>query len=138
MEFIIGSVLALLVSAGTGALGMDRERAFYPTVLIVVASYYLLFAAVGSGGEPLLPELGLAALFVAPAVWGYRRNLWWVAAGLLAHGLMDGVHHLLVQNLGVPRSWPGFCMAYDLVAGAWLAGLLWQGRIGPRPVAQAA
>ncbi|WP_374436687.1 hypothetical protein [Inhella sp.] len=124
MELLIGSALALLVGIATHALGMDRERVFYPTVLIVVATYYLLFAAVGNGGEPLLPELAVAAFFIAAAVWGWRRNLWWVVAGLAGHGLMDAVHHLLVHNAGVPPSWPGFCMAYDLVAAAWLAWLL--------------
>ena len=118
MELLIGSTLALFLGAATSALGMDRERVFYPTVLIVVASSYLLFAAVGSSGEPLLPELGVAALFIALALWGWRRHLWWVVAGLAGHGLMDAVHPLLVHNPGVPRSWPGFCMAYDLLAAA--------------------
>ena len=47
---LIGTGLALAVAVGAGAAGLDRDRAFYPTVLIVVASYYDLFAVLG--GSP--------------------------------------------------------------------------------------
>jgi len=39
MAYVIGLVLALAVSAYASALGLDRDRAFYPTVLIVIALY---------------------------------------------------------------------------------------------------
>ena len=44
MPYVIGAVLAL--SAGLFAMwvGLDRDRAFYPTVMIVIALYYVLFA----------------------------------------------------------------------------------------------
>ena len=45
MPFVIGIVLALGVAALARFAGLDRDRAFYPTVLIVVASYSVLFAA---------------------------------------------------------------------------------------------
>jgi hypothetical protein len=32
-------------------VGFDRERVFYPTVLIVIASYYVLFASWKRLGE---------------------------------------------------------------------------------------
>ena len=44
MEYLIGVLLALAV-AGIGAgIGFDRDRSFAPVVLIVIASYYVLFA----------------------------------------------------------------------------------------------
>jgi hypothetical protein len=39
-------------------VGFDRERAFYPTVMIVIASYYVLFAAMWFD-PPLLVDRGL-------------------------------------------------------------------------------
>ena len=64
MGYAIGSLLALVVSFFANRSGFDRDRAFYPTVLIVVASYYVLFAAVGGTSQALLIELALMAIFV--------------------------------------------------------------------------
>jgi hypothetical protein len=41
MEYAIGIVLALVVSGGAALVGFDRDRAFYPTLLVVIASYYV-------------------------------------------------------------------------------------------------
>ena len=48
MEYLIGAGLALAVCAFALLAGFDRDRVFYPTLLIVVASYYILFAAMGA------------------------------------------------------------------------------------------
>ena len=37
---------------------------------------------------------------------------------------MDFFHHTLVQNGGVPRGWPGFCLAFDLTAALFVGGVL--------------
>jgi hypothetical protein len=34
MEYVIGVILTLAVAAFAAVIGFDRERAFYPTVLI--------------------------------------------------------------------------------------------------------
>ncbi len=41
MDYLIGLFLSLGVAALATIIGLDRERAFYPTVLIVIASYYV-------------------------------------------------------------------------------------------------
>ena len=51
MGYAIGIVLALCVSVFARVVGLDRDRAFYPTVLVVIASYYVLFAVMG--GHPV-------------------------------------------------------------------------------------
>lgn len=48
MEYLIGLGLALGVCAFAAALGFDRDRVFYPTMMRVIASYYILFAVMGS------------------------------------------------------------------------------------------
>lgn len=48
MAALIGLSLAFAVAIFGRIAGFDRDRAFYPTVLIVVASYYVLFAAVAA------------------------------------------------------------------------------------------
>jgi len=45
MPYMIGIVLSVGVALFASYVGFDRDRAFYPTVVIVVASYYVLFAA---------------------------------------------------------------------------------------------
>lgn len=121
MEYLVGAGLGLAVGAMATRVGFDRGRAFYPVVLIVVASYYDLFAVMG-GSLPALgfETLGLAA-FLAVAVLGFRTNLWWIVAALAAHGVLDLFHARLVDNPGVPSWWPAFCLTYDLTAAAWLA-----------------
>lgn len=39
--------LALAVSLFARFVGLDRDRAFYPTVMIVIAAIYGLFGAMG-------------------------------------------------------------------------------------------
>lgn len=124
MEFIVGVALALFVCFAAWLLGMDRDRVFYPTVLIVVASYYVLFAVIDGSHDVLQSEIAIAAVFTVVAVVGFKRNLWLVAAALAGHGVMDLFHHALVHNPGVPLAWPGFCMAFDLTAAVFVGSIL--------------
>jgi hypothetical protein len=116
--------IALVVSLSASAIGFDRERAFYPTVLIVIASYYGLFAVMGGSVKSLLYESVFIAAFIIAAILGFKLNLWFVVGALLTHGVFDFYHGHLMQNPGVPLWWPKFCLAYDTVAAAYLAGLL--------------
>ncbi len=43
LPFVVGIVLSAGVAWFARRVGLDRDRAFYPTVMIVVASYYVLF-----------------------------------------------------------------------------------------------
>ena len=129
MEYLIGAILAVSVSIFAAVVGLDRDRAFYPTVLTVVASYYGLFAVLGGSTEALVAESAVMVVFVAATVLGFRRNLWIVAAGLFAHGVFDFFHGGFIPNPGLPAWWPAFCMTYDVVAAACLGGLLRASRI---------
>jgi hypothetical protein len=121
MEYLIGLILAMAVAGLATVVGFDRERAFYPTVMIVIASYYVLFAAMGASGHTLIIEIAIASGFLLVAVLGFKRNIWLVVAALVGHGSFDFVHHLFIDNPGVPRWWPGFCLAFDGLLGAYLA-----------------
>jgi hypothetical protein len=124
VEYLIGVILAAAVCAFGMLAGFDRERVFYRTVLIVVATYYILFAAIGRSTPALMIESLVACAFLMLAVVGFKKNLWVIAAALCGHGVFDFFHHQFIQNPGVPVWWPGFCMAFDIVAGIFLAGLL--------------
>lgn len=124
MQYAIGTLLAFTVAGFARAFGLDRERSFYPVVLTVVASYYVLFAVMGGSGNVLLAEIGMACGFAVLAITGFRRSLWLVAAALVGHGIFDLLHPFVIRNTGVPLWWPGFCLAFDGIAGTWLALLI--------------
>jgi hypothetical protein len=65
--------------------------------------------------------LYMAIIVSLLAIVGFKKSLWFVAAALAGHGLFDLVHPLFIKNPGVPQWWPGFCVTFDAVAGAWLA-----------------
>lgn len=124
MEYIIGITLALFFCAATVALGMDRERVFYPAVVMTVASYYLAFSAGDGRAEVWLTEAAIAAVFIVGAILGFKRNPWIAVLALGGHGVMDAFHGHLVHNHGVPASWPGFCMTFDVTAAVIVALLM--------------
>jgi hypothetical protein len=124
MEYLIGIILAIAVCAFALITGFDRDRVFYSTMVIVVAHYYILFATMGASKTVLLAECAGAAAFMILAVVGFKRSLWIVAAALAGHGVYDFFHYLLIQDPSVPAWWPGFCMSFDVIAGAFLALLL--------------
>ena len=121
MAHVIGFLMALAAGAYATALRLDRDRAFYPTVMIVIAFYYVLLAVMGGSSRALIFESAIAAVFVLAASVGFRGSLWIVVAALAAHGAQDFVHARLVANPGVPAWWPAWCGAYDVAAAGYLA-----------------
>jgi len=127
---LIGMALALAVGLFARFVGLDRDRAFYPVVLIIVGSYYVLFAVMAGRTGDLLPEIMFFALFATAAILGFKSSLWIVAAGLAAHGIFDFVRDAFIAGAGIPAWWPGFCGAYDLAAAVLLAAFLISRRDG--------
>ncbi len=124
MEYLIGLILAAAVGVCATIIGFDRERAFYPTMLIVIASYYVLFAVIGAYPPTLIIEIIVAGGFLLFAILGFKVKLWLIVVALVGHGVFDFVHHLVIYNPGVPHWWPGFCLAFDVIISGWLAVLL--------------
>jgi hypothetical protein len=124
MEYLIGVVLAVVVCAFAMLAGFDRDRVFYPTLLMPIATYYILFAVMGSYTPAMIIESLVAAAFLMLALAGFKTNLWVIVAALAGHGVFDFFHHVFIQNPGVPVWWPGFCMSFDILAAGFLAMLL--------------
>ena len=125
MEYLIGIALATATCVFFGMLaGFDRERLFYPMMLPPIGTYYVLFAAMAGSTPALTSECLAASIFLLSAVVGFKKNLWLIVAALVGHGVFDFVHHLMIQNPGVPVWWPGFCGSFDVLAGGFLALLL--------------
>ena len=124
MAYLIGALLALAVGGLGTVVGLDRDRAFYPTIMLVIAAYYVLFAVMGGSTHALLVEAAVATVFLAVTLVGFKYSLWLVVAALASHSVLDMVHDQLIANPGVPVWWPAFCLAYDGVAAGYLAFLL--------------
>jgi hypothetical protein len=124
LPYVVGIVLSLGVALFARWVGFDRDRAFYPAVLIVIASYYVLFAAMSGSVQTVVLESAVMTLFVIAAVAGFNGSAWIVVGALAGHGLQDAVHSHIVANAGVPAWWPAWCLAYDVGAAAALAWFL--------------
>lgn len=129
MALLVGGLLALAVGLLATAIGLDRDRAFYPIVTMVIASYYALFAVMGASTETLVLESVVGGVFLGVAVYGFRSSLWFVVLALAAHGVFDLAHSRVISNPGVPAWWPAFCLTFDVAAALYLARLLKIGRI---------
>jgi hypothetical protein len=124
MPYVVGIVLSLGVALFARRVGFDRDRAFYPTVLIVIASYYVLFAAMSGSVQTVLLESMVMTGFSIAAVVGFKSSAWIVVGGLAGHGVFDAFHASILANSGVPVWWPAFCLAYDVGAAGGLAWLI--------------
>src|SRR5687767_6755212 len=129
MPFVIGIVLSVGVAVFARSVGFDRDRAFYPTVMIVIASYYVLFAAMSGSVQTVFVESLVMSGFAIAAVVGFKSSAWIVVGALAGHGVFDAVHGHVIENAGVPPWWPAWCFAYDVGAAAGLAWLLRHGLV---------
>ena len=128
MAFLVGVLLAFVAGVFATLSGLDRDRAFYPTVAIVIALLYSLFAVIGASTHALVLEALIGTVFITLATIGFRSSLWWAVLALAGHGVFDLVHPAAFVNPGVPPWWPQFCLAYDVTAAAYLAWLITTGR----------
>ena len=111
---------------------MDRDRALYPVILIVIATYYVLFSLVGGSEHGLVAESVVAVAFIVCAFVGFRISLWIVVVALALHGVYDLAHPHIVSESGVPAWWAPFCLGVDVVLAIFLGGLLISNRLRSR------
>ena len=117
---VIGVLLAVGIAALAKFTRFDEDRSFYSTILVIVASYYVLFAVLDSSAHALVWELVIAVAFSTVAITGALFLPTLVGIGIIAHGLFDLVHDGLIANSGVPTWWPSFCASIDVVLGLWV------------------
>jgi hypothetical protein len=101
MPYLIGLVLSAGVAVFARVVGFDRDRAFYPTVMIVIAAYYVLFAVMSGSVQTVVIESVVMTLFAAAAVAGFKSSAWIVVVALA--GLVSRVRR---RRRGRPRLAP--------------------------------
>ena len=118
--FIIGVVLAAALIIFGKIMGYEKDRSFFPTILIVITSYYVLFAILDGSISTLLIEIAVAAFFSVTGIWAGYRYPAAVGAAIALHGCFDFVYGDFYLNGGVPVWWPAFCAGIDIPFGLWV------------------
>ena len=120
MEYIAGFLTAVVTVLAGKFLQLDRDRKFYPIILIIIAIIYVLFAIMGKNATVIYAESLFALLFIAIAIIGLKFSGIIIAAGLIGHGMFDLAHDTFVLNTSVPLWWPIYCAVVDILLGMWL------------------
>ena len=121
MEYLVGASGAVALAVFARFSGFERDKSFYPTVLIVIGFLYVLFGAIDGRASVVLIEITFALFFSGIAMLGFRNGCWIVGAGIAGHGVFDFVRQFFIENAGVPVWWPGFCATIDVLLGVYLA-----------------
>lgn len=125
---LIGMGLTGAALAAMRVTGLHAERGAQAAALIAIALFYIVFAVEHGGAADIAVQSLLALVFVALALWGFQRSLWWVVVGLGAHGIYDVAFHGHAAN-PAPDWWGPFCLGVDLVLAATLAVWIRRGEV---------
>lgn len=125
MSLGIGVFLGVAIGAIADVLRFNRDRSFYPTLLIVIASYYVLFALMS--GHSVIVEIAVAMAFSTVAIASALRWRLLIAWGLLLHGIFDFARGGIIGDAGAPHWWPEFCGGVDVALALWLFAATWWG-----------
>ncbi len=79
LPFLIGVGLALGAFVLGRVVGLDRDRAFYTTALIVIAALYDLFAVMGGSTKALPPPC-----WASGATFGSSPPVFWGTASWIS------------------------------------------------------
>ncbi len=133
---ILYAVIGLMAATGTIStvrkfLGPRAEQVFYGMFLIVIAAFYLAFAAYFGIAKALRPEMAAVVIFAMMGLFGARLPIALIV-GYPLHGLWDLLHELLAQGAfsafepgrltSIPLAYGVFCAVFDVyVAGYFYA-----------------
>lgn len=120
VESFAGLVAGIAIVFAIAIMGLARDRGIYPTILMAIATYYVIFAVDVGDTSAILFNGVVAAIFALVAMYGYKRSLWIVSGGLIAHGIFDLIYAQFESN-PAPSWWPVFCAVIDIVLGVALA-----------------
>src|SRR5215468_11956228 len=126
-------VVGIMAASGTictfrKIFSLKSEEIFYAMFLILIAGYYLAFAAYFGAAGAWRMETAVVAGIVAIALLGVRlpvalivgfalHGLWDFLHELQAHGVYSGFEH--GQLTAIPLAYGFFCAAFDFYVAAY-------------------
>lgn len=66
---LMGCILAGLTVLAGRFTGFEKERSFYPLILIFIALFYLFFAVIDSRAGVIILETTVMAIFFSGCLW---------------------------------------------------------------------
>jgi hypothetical protein len=129
---ILYATIGLMAAAGAifvvrKFLAPKAEQIFYAMFLIVIAAFYLAFAAYFGAWEAWRPESAAVLAFVAISLLGARLPFVLIV-GYSLHGLWDLLHELQAHSTdctvnpsltAIPLAYGVFCAAFDFSIAAY-------------------
>jgi hypothetical protein len=117
-------VVCLWATDGQGLRGLSFERnllaAFLVAMPLVYVARYLFASTRGAANHWLWMEGLGVIIFAALALLGLKRSPWFLAVGIVAHGLAwDSWHYR--NSTYIPDWYAIACLAVDLALGAYVA-----------------
>ena len=115
-----GVVGGALQAASPWAFSWLAPATVYALGLVLIAAVYIGFAVADGRAKVIVVEAVVASLFVVVAAVGVTGSAWLLVAGLAGRGVKDAWQHRtgFVANT---RWWPPFCAVVDVVAAALIA-----------------
>lgn len=120
----VAGLLALVSLPIHALLPLQWSQMLAAGILALIGGVYIGFAAVDGRPWIITLETCVALLFAVGAMAALALSPWWIAAGYIAHGLWDWLHHTPAFDHTVPRWYIPLCAAYDVLAGVGLL-LIW-------------
>jgi uncharacterized protein DUF6010 len=130
---VLYAVIGFLAATGSIFLGRKvfaprTEQLFYATFLIVIAAFYLAFAAYFGAATAWRLEMAAVAVFAALGLLGTRLPLALIA-GYSLHGLWDLLHEFRAHGVcsafkpgqltAIPLAYGVFCAVFDISMAAY-------------------
>ena len=151
LGFLVIMILyaAIGLMAAWGAISITRkffgpraEQIFYGGFLILIASFYLAFAAYFGNPVAVRAESAAVVVFAAIGLFGVRLPIALIA-GYPLHGLWDLLHELQAQGAAfdpgsltaIPLAYGVFCAVFDvcIAAYSYTRRVEWDAAWTPRP-----
>lgn len=120
----MGVGLAVIMVAPLLLLSKQAGFQFLAVLLGFVGAIYFGFAVADGRVTVLLVEFSVSGVFLAAgavALWADSPVI--LAMGYAAHAVWDCVHHPRAVSTPVRNWYPPFCVAFDVVAAAFI--LVW-------------
>jgi len=130
---ILYAVIGLMAAAGTilivrKTLTAKAEQIFYAIFLIMIAAFYLAFAAYYGAAGAWRMETGVVVVFAVIGLLGARFPFFLIV-GYSLHGLWDLLHELQAHGVRslfepsqltmIPLAYGVFCAAFDFCIAAY-------------------
>ena len=119
-EVYIGAILAVVTAVIVMLLPKPQALDLLALILVFAAAVYIGFVLLDCRRKERILELAAFSLCAAAALLGLWFSPLILAAGFLAHGLWDSLHHPKAIQTRVVQWVPPFCLIYDWLVAVFI------------------